>query len=96
MAEQQIGHRKSSLVLSARFPVVKWRPRSVAKSTYLLEIIITKNTDPLSNPGSLTLRWQVGWDSRYVSKGIQRLWYHTVSLICIASALFHVERTERN
>ena len=34
MAEWQIGHRKSSLVLSARFPVVKWRSRSVATSTY--------------------------------------------------------------
>ena len=34
MAEWQIGHRKSSLVLSAPFPVVKWRSRSVAKSTY--------------------------------------------------------------
>ena len=32
MTERQIGHRKSSLVLSARFPVVKWRSRSVAKS----------------------------------------------------------------
>ena len=28
MAEWQIEHRKSSLVLSARFPVVKWRSRS--------------------------------------------------------------------
>ena len=34
MAERQIGHRKSSLVLSTRFPVVEWRSRSVAKSTY--------------------------------------------------------------
>ena len=34
MVEQQIGYRKSSLVLSARFPVVKWRSRSVAKSAY--------------------------------------------------------------
>ena len=34
MAERQIGHHKSSLVLSARFPVVKWRSRFVAKSTY--------------------------------------------------------------
>ena len=34
MAERQIGYRKSSLVLSARFPVVKWRSRSVAKSPY--------------------------------------------------------------
>ena len=32
MAQRQIGHRKSSLVLTARFPVVKWRSRSVAKS----------------------------------------------------------------
>ena len=34
MAEWQIGHWKSSLVFSARFPVVKWRSRSVAKSAY--------------------------------------------------------------
>ena len=32
--EWQTGHRKSSLVLSARFPVVKWLSRSVAKSAY--------------------------------------------------------------
>ena len=32
MVERQIGHRKSSLVLSARFPVVNWRSRPVAKS----------------------------------------------------------------
>ena len=38
MAEWQIGHRKSSLVLSARFPVVKWRSRSVAKSAYYLNM----------------------------------------------------------
>ena len=34
MAERQIGHRKSCLVLSARFPVVNWRSRPVAKSAY--------------------------------------------------------------
>ena len=34
MAERQIGHRKSSLVLSALFPVVKWRSCSNAKSAY--------------------------------------------------------------
>ena len=34
MAELQICHRKSSLVLFARFPVVKWRSRSVAKSEF--------------------------------------------------------------
>ena len=34
MAERQIGHRKSSLVLSARVSDVKWRSRSVAKSVY--------------------------------------------------------------
>ena len=38
MAESQIGHRKSSLVLSTRFPVVKWRSRSVAKSAYYLQL----------------------------------------------------------
>ena len=32
MAEQQIEHRKSCLVLSARFPVVNWRSSPVAKS----------------------------------------------------------------
>ena len=32
MAERQVGHRKSNLFLSARFLVVKWRSRSVAKS----------------------------------------------------------------
>ena len=30
--ERQIGHRKSRSVLCARFPVVNWRSRSVAKS----------------------------------------------------------------
>ena len=34
MAERQIEHRKSSLVLSALFPVVKWRSCSNAKSAY--------------------------------------------------------------
>ena len=32
MTERQIGHRKSSLVLSARFSCVKWRSRSFGKS----------------------------------------------------------------
>ena len=32
MAVRQIEHRKSCLVLSARFPVVNWRTRPVAKS----------------------------------------------------------------
>ena len=39
MAERQIGHWKSSLVLSARFPVVKWRSRSVAKSAPLFQYV---------------------------------------------------------
>ena len=34
MAKRQIWNRKSILILSARFPVVKWRSRSVAKSAY--------------------------------------------------------------
>ena len=36
MVEQQIGHRKSSLVLTTRFPVVKRRSRYVVKSAYYL------------------------------------------------------------
>ena len=36
-AERQIEHRKSSLVLSARFPIVKWRSRFVAKSGFYQE-----------------------------------------------------------
>ena len=39
MAERQIGHRKSCLVLSARFPVVNWRSRPVAKSAYYYHVI---------------------------------------------------------
>ena len=34
MAERWIGHWKSRLVFSERFPVVNWRSRSVAKSAY--------------------------------------------------------------
>ena len=34
MAERQIGHWASSLVISVRFPVVKRRSRSVAKSAH--------------------------------------------------------------
>ena len=34
MAELQIGHRKSCLVLSVCFPVVNWRSRPDAKSAY--------------------------------------------------------------
>ena len=37
MTERQIGHRKSCLVLSARFPVANWRSRPVAKSAYFTE-----------------------------------------------------------
>ena len=37
MAERQIGHQKSSLFLSARFPSIKWRSRSVAKSACYAE-----------------------------------------------------------
>ena len=34
MAERQIEHRKSRLVISTRFLVVNWRSRPVAKSAY--------------------------------------------------------------
>ena len=33
-AERQIKHRKSCLVLSARFPVANWRSRPFARSAY--------------------------------------------------------------
>ena len=34
MAERQIEHPKSCLVLSVRFPVVNWCSRPIAKSAY--------------------------------------------------------------
>ena len=37
MTERKIEHRKSCLFLSARFPVVNWRSRPVAKSAYYIE-----------------------------------------------------------
>ena len=40
MAERQIGHRKSCLVLSARFPVVNWRSSPVAKSAQKLPEVV--------------------------------------------------------
>ena len=36
MVERQIEHRKSCLVFSTRFPVVKWRSRPVAESAYTM------------------------------------------------------------
>ena len=44
MAERQIGHRKSWLVLSKRFPVVNWRSRPVAKS-YVLAVFSSARLD---------------------------------------------------
>ena len=43
MAERQIRHRKSCLVLSAHFPVVNWRSRPVAKSAYYLQHVLMAN-----------------------------------------------------
>ena len=39
MTERQIGHRKSSLVLSVLFSVVKWRSCSLAKSAYYIVLL---------------------------------------------------------
>ena len=39
MTERQIRHRKSSLVLSVLFSVVKWRSRSLAKSAYYIVLV---------------------------------------------------------
>ena len=44
MAERKKEHRKSFLVLSARFPVVNWRSRPVAKSAYLVAEICFYHT----------------------------------------------------
>ena len=52
MAERQIGHRKSCLVLSARFPVVNWRSRPVAKSAYSYYVYL---------PFWELLEWQSRW-----------------------------------
>ena len=53
MAERQIGHRKSRLVLfSARFPVVNWRSRPVAKSAYFCYVYL---------PFWELLEWQSRW-----------------------------------
>ena len=44
MEQRQIGRRQSSLVLTARFRVLKWRSRSIAKSAYYLvngELMVT-------------------------------------------------------
>ena len=54
MAGRQIGHRKSSLLLSARFPVVKWRSRSVAKSQ--IHKSSTKFTNPVPKDAGVTNR----------------------------------------
>ena len=71
MAERQIGHRKSSLVFSARFPVVKWRSRAVAKSAYYLYVIyarkfyvrshgkITRQSQPLTQYN--IQKWSINW-----------------------------------
>ena len=57
MAERQIEHRKSCLVLSARFPVVNWRSRPVAKSAYSLtdEALVMKGERNAVNTGFLQI-----------------------------------------
>ena len=63
MAERQIGHRKSSLVVSARFPVVKWRSRSVAKSARFMEGVDVRRRIFLSfknpTPGKVAYIWHI-------------------------------------
>ena len=53
MAERQIGHRKPSLVLSGRFPVVKWRvPVLLLNQPNLAAVTSSETFDrfiPLSN-----------------------------------------------
>ena len=58
MAQRQIGHRKSSLVLTVLFPVVKWRSCFVAKISLITKRAVpcvgsvqTECTVPLSSWG---------------------------------------------
>ena len=53
MVERQIGHRKSRLVLSARFPAVTWRSRSVAFSQ--ISLIIQAEMRSLELPQRFTI-----------------------------------------
>ena len=54
MAERPLGHRKSSLVLSARFPGLKWRSRSIAKSAYYEK---PRENDPWKNQHDSEAFW---------------------------------------
>ena len=54
MAERPLGHRKSSLVLSARFPGLKWRSCSVAKSAYYEK---PRENDPWKNQHDSEAFW---------------------------------------
>ena len=54
MAERPLGHRKSSLVLSARFPGLKWRSRSLAKSAYYVK---PRENDPWKNQHDSEAFW---------------------------------------
>ena len=73
MAEQQIGHQKSSWVLSARFPLVKWCSRSVVpalsaciKPSFLL---LLSN----SSVGSFTVdQWRCCEAAAYIFSSLSR------------------------
>ena len=70
MAQRQIGHRKSCLVFSARFAVVNWRPRPVAKSAYCL--LVERSGRTSASPSSKTIdkdRYSQGTES--VSESIK-------------------------
>ena len=54
MAERPLGHRKSSLVLSARFLGLKWRSRSAAKSAYYVK---PRENDPWKNQHDSEAFW---------------------------------------
>ena len=54
MAERPLGHRKSSLVLSARFPGLKWRSCSVAKSAHYEK---PRENDPWKNQHDSEAFW---------------------------------------
>ena len=92
MAERQIRHRKSCLVLSARFPVVNWRSRPVAKSAYCV-IFIGYNLESRASQVGLHKQNQ---DTASAKKGKVSLlvsWFTVKKLECLEFITYEVARS---
>ena len=72
MAERQIGHWKSSLVLSARFAVAKWRSRSVAKAALCPAEYSAKNTR--SSTAEKKKAWRIVLRKRQLAITLHEAW----------------------